>query len=148
VSHPSHGSAAGGGVERPSIHPGAGDVCAVCGLSVSRHPEWAAEAVHEDGTQVFFDGPKDLFRYLRHPDHYAGERSKIEAAFVTAYYDRVAVPARDALYVLGSDVVGPLGAELVPHRTREDAEEFMVDHQGRRILTYPEVGDGLLASLG
>lgn len=119
-------------------------------MPVSRYPEWAAEVVYEDGTLVYFDGPKDLFRYLRHPERFGGERSasEIGAAFVTAYYDHSPVPARDAIYVMGSDVAGPLGAELVPHATREDAEEFMVDHRGRRILTYREVGDLLLASLG
>lgn len=133
----------------PAIHPGARDVCAVCGMAVSRHPEWTAEVVYEDGAIVYFDGPKDLFRYLRHPHHYAGERcgSKIEAAFVTAYYDRTSVPAREALYVVGSDVVGPLGAELVPHGSREDAEEFLVDHRGERIVSYHQVSDGLLGTL-
>lgn len=118
-------------------------------MSVSRHPEWAAEVIYEDGTIVYFDGPKDLFRYLRHPDRYAGERrgSKIEAALVTAYYDRTSVPAREALYVVGSDVVGPLGAELVPHGSREDAEEFLLDHQGERIVAYHQVSDGLLGTL-
>lgn len=150
MTHPPHASAAGGGLSTPSIHPGDREVCAVCGAPVSRHPEWAAEVVHEDGSRVYFDGPKDLFRYLRHPERYAGEQPgrAIDAAWVTAYYDRSAVLARDALYVMGSDVAGPLGAELVPHATREDAEEFMVDHRGRRILTYREVGDLLLASLG
>lgn len=129
-----------------AIRPGGSDVCAVCGMSVSRHPEWVAEVVYEDGTTVYFDGPKDLFRFLRHPRRYprGRRRSRIGAAFVTAYYDRGSIPARDALYVLGSDVVGPLGAELVPHGSREDAEEFLVDHAGERIVTFDEVTEEML----
>lgn len=129
-----------------AIRPGDSDVCAVCGLSVSRHPEWVAEAVYEDGAAVYFDGPKDLFRFLRHPRRYprGRRRAKIEAAFVTAYYDGHWIPARDAHYVLGSDVVGPLGAELVPHGSREEAEEFLLDHRGERIVSYHEVTEEML----
>jgi len=129
-----------------AIHPGESDVCAVCGLSVWRHPEWVAEAVFEDGTEVYFDRPKDLFRFLRHPRRYprGRRRSKVETAFVTGYYDRDSIPAREALYVLGSDVVGPLGAELVPLGCRADAEEFLVDHAGERIVSFDEVTEEML----
>ena len=131
------------------LQPADSEVCAVCGMSVYRHPEWLAELVFEDGTAVFFDGPKDLFRYLRHPGKYSNPRrgSRIEAVFVTAYYDRGPIPARDAYYVLGSDVVGPLGAELVPHGSREDAEEFLLDHRGERIVSFNDVTDEMLARL-
>lgn len=145
------GAAATSGVtlEQDSLQPGDSDVCAVCGMFVARHPEWVAQVVYEDGSTEYFDGPKDLFKYLRYPQRYAREHRglRIEAVFVTSYYDRTPIPARDAFYVLGSDVLGPMGAELVPHGSRDDAEEFMVDHRGHRILSYDDITVEVLESL-
>jgi nitrous oxide reductase accessory protein NosL len=31
--------------------------------------------------------------------------------------------------VIGSDVLGPMGHELVPHDSSEEAREFMADHK-------------------
>ena len=35
--------------------------------------------------------------------------------------------------------MGPMGYELVPLGTKADAEDFLKDHKGKRILTYDEV---------
>ena len=68
-------------------------------------------------------------------------------AFVTSYYDREAIRARDALFVIGSDVLGPMGAELIPHASREAAEEFRRDHGGSAILGFDEVTREILVRL-
>ena len=49
---------------------------------------------------------------------------------VTSYYDGSRIDAASAVYVLGSDVLGPMGHELVPHGNEADAKEFMGDHKG------------------
>jgi nitrous oxide reductase accessory protein NosL len=58
---------------------------------------------------------------------------------VTEYYGLSRVDARDAWYVVGSDLLGPMGHELIPFDSRAAAEEFMRDHDGRRILRFEEV---------
>ncbi|MGD2116595.1 MAG: nitrous oxide reductase accessory protein NosL, partial [Acidobacteriota bacterium] len=135
--------------ESSGLRPDARDLCAVCGMFVARYPEWVAGVVFEDGSTAFFDGPKCLFEYLLHPDKHAGERRRppIERALVTAYYDRRTIPAEGALFVVGSDVAGPMGAELVPHATAAEAEEFLSDHHGDRIVRFEEVTPELLATL-
>jgi nitrous oxide reductase accessory protein NosL len=40
-----------------------------------------------------------------------------------------------------------MGHELIPLASREDAEEFMRDHRGRRILRFDEVTRELPARL-
>jgi copper chaperone NosL len=40
-----------------------------------------------------------------------------------------------------------MGHELIPLASRADAEEFMRDHQGRRILRFNEVGKEIPAKL-
>ena len=133
----------------PRIEAGTRDVCAVCGMLVARHPEWLAQVVYEDGSEAFFDGPKDLFEYLLDPERYAPARRgvAVTAVLVTSYYEGAATPARQAYYVVGSDVAGPMGAELVPHRTKDDAEEFARDHHGKRIVRFDDVTRELLDDL-
>ncbi|TAN71908.1 MAG: nitrous oxide reductase accessory protein NosL, partial [Magnetospirillum sp.] len=66
---------------------------------------------------------------------------------VTDYYGVRTMDARGALFVLGSDVLGPMGHELVPLASRQEAEEFMTDHKGKRILTFDQVGAEVLKGL-
>lgn len=133
----------------PRIEAGKRDVCAVCGMLVARHPEWLAQVIYEDGSEAFFDGPKDLFKYLLAPERYGREKHgvAVSAVLVTSYYEGAATPARQAFYVMGSDVAGPMGADLVPHRTIEDAEEFARDHHGERIVRFDDVTQELLSEL-
>ena len=54
---------------------------------------------------------------------------------------------RQAWYVIGSDVLGPMGHELVPFATREDAEAYLHDHAAKRILPFGDVTQELLGDL-
>ena len=121
--------------------PGPKDTCPVCGMFVALHPDWTATVLYKDAHAHHFDGAKDLFKYLHELARYApGHRQEdIAAIAVTEYYELRRIDARQAFYVIGSDVRGPMGHELVPLATREDAEEFLRDHRGRRILTFKEV---------
>lgn len=129
--------------------PASTDVCRVCGMFVAKYPEWVATVQYKDGHAHHFDGAKDMFKYLLDlskyaPDHKAED---IQAIAVTEYYGLQKVNARQVLYVIGSDVVGPMGHELVPLAGREDAEEFMKDHSGKRILSFDKVDRALLKRL-
>jgi nitrous oxide reductase accessory protein NosL len=67
---------------------------------------------------------------------------------VTEYYDLVAIDAEIASFVVGSDVHGPMGAELVPFATREDAEAFRSDHRGADVLAFDDIDLDTLRNLG
>ncbi|MEA3277603.1 MAG: nitrous oxide reductase accessory protein NosL [Pseudomonadota bacterium] len=129
--------------------PGPRDTCPVCGMFVAKYPEWIATVLYRDGHAHHFDGAKDMFKYLLDMPRWApGHRAEdIAAIGVTEYYGLLRVGARDAYYVIGSDVLGPMGHELIPLETREDAEEFMRDHGGRRVLRFDEVTYDLLVAL-
>lgn len=129
--------------------PGERDRCPVCGMFVAPHPEWVAQVAFEDGSRAWFDGAKDLFTYLLSRDRYleAARRLEVVAVYVTDYYEATPIPAREAWYVLGSDILGPMGHELVAHAGREAAEEFRRDHGGRQVVAFEEVTRGLLQSL-
>ena len=119
--------------------PTAEDRCGVCGMFVAKYPNWVATVVFADGSQVFFDGPKDLFRYLLDLEKYRAKDRKISEVFVTDYYRTAFIDARSAFFVSGSDVMGPMGGELIPLEKREEAETFAKDHGGREILEFDDI---------
>ncbi len=129
--------------------PGPKDTCPVCGMFVAKYPEWVATVVYKDGHAHHFDGAKDLFKYLLDMPQWAPGHKKEDIANigVTEYYGLTLIDAHSAWYVIGSDVLGPMGHELIPLETRADAEEFLRDHAGKRILRFDDVGYPLLINL-
>ncbi|GKY89547.1 nitrous oxide reductase accessory protein NosL [Sinisalibacter aestuarii] len=142
---PAHADA--GPVELP--RPGPRDTCPVCGMFVAQYPEWVATVLWNDGEAAHFDGAKDFFKYLADLEKYAPGRTtdQIAGMGVTEYYGLTLVDARHAQYVIGSDVYGPMGHELVPMMTDVDATDFMRDHSGKRRLRFGEVDLPLLTGL-
>lgn len=126
--------------------PGAKDLCPVCGMLVSKYPNWVAVVRYRDGHAHFFDGAKDMFKYLQEYAKYApGHRKEdIAGMHVTEFYGLSKVDARKAYYVIGSDVFGPMGHEFVPLETRSDAEEFLKDHKGKQILIFEQISPEII----
>ena len=131
------------------VKPKPGDKCPVCGMFVDKYLDFAAGTIHRDGTYAVFDGAKDLFKYLMNPGAYAPNRrpSDITAVFVTDYYSLAPVDGKLARYVIGSDVYGPMGRELIPFAVEKEAKEFLADHRGKRILRFEEVTPEILKGL-
>ena len=129
--------------------PGPRDTCPVCGMLVAKYPHWVATIVYQDGHAHFFDGAKDMFKFWFDPPKYAPNHSRamIAQMAVTDYYNLQSIDAKSALYVIGSDVLGPMGHEFVPLASLADAEEFMKEHKGKRILRFDQVTKELPAQL-
>lgn len=123
--------------------------CPVCGMFVYKYPDWVGEVIFQDGSVAFFDGAKDLFKYYFNLKKYNPNKTQknIAAIYVTEYYDLKLIDARKAFFVAGSDVYGPMGRELIPFMTKEDAEEFKRDHKGTRIVTFSEVTPAVIGKL-
>lgn len=129
--------------------PGPKDLCPVCGMLVSKYPNWVATISYKDGHAHHFDGAKDMFKFWHDPAKYAAghRREDMATIWVTDFYGLQRVDARKAFYVTGSDVMGPMGHEFVPLANRDDAVEFLKDHKGRRILGFEDVVRGMAEQL-
>jgi nitrous oxide reductase accessory protein NosL len=121
--------------------PGPKDLCPVCGMLVSKYPNWVATIVYKDGHAHHFDGAKDMFKFWFDPPKYvaAHNRNMIASVWVTDYYGLQKIDARKAWYVIGSDVLGPMGHEFVPLASKADADDFFKEHSGKRVLTFEQV---------
>jgi copper chaperone NosL len=138
-----------GAAETGMPKPTARDKCPVCGMFVAKYPDWLAAIRFQDGSHAFFDGAKDLFKYLQDPKRYDPGRKPedIRAALVMDYYALSWIDARKAWFVIGSDVYGPMGRELIPLEKETDAKEFMKDHRGKKILRFTDVTPEVIKTL-
>jgi copper chaperone NosL len=125
------------------------DRCPVCGMFVYKYPKWVAQLYFTDGSSYFYDGAKDMFKHIFDTGKYTANKTAamINKIYVTDYYDVELIDAKSAFYVLGSDVLGPMGHELLPFKDLESAQEFLQDHQGKKILRFEEVTPQIIESL-
>ena len=113
--------------------------CAQCGMFADAAPQWAARA-DADETTLRFDSPKCLFRYhAAHPDTLMRLR-------VRGYYSHEELDAEAGVYVRGSDLQSPMGADLVPLSDADAAAEFIEGHGGEAV-SYGEIDAALLRGL-
>ena len=135
--------------EKAPPAPSAKDKCPVCGMFVAPYPNWVGGIVYKDGGRFYFDGPKDLFTFYFAPEKYGSARKRADIAdiYVTEYYSVATIDGRKAFYVIGSDVRGPMGNELVPFAMKTDADGFLKDHRGQKVLRFEEITPAMLKSL-
>jgi len=138
-----------GAVERKTVTPGPRDKCPVCGMFVAKYPDFIAQVIFRDGAIFHFDGVKDLMKFCFRLDRYSPGRKEadIDAVWVTDYYRMSLIDGRKAHYVIGSDVYGPMGKELIPFEKKAEAGEFVKDHRGERVLSFGEITPDLIKRL-
>ncbi len=115
--------------------------CQICGMFVAKYPKWAAKITTKDNKTYYFDGNKDLFKY------YNKTKENLDKIMVTDYYNITAIPATKAWYVLGSNVYGPMGNELISFSSKEDAMSFKKDHFGKEILSFENITPSIISNL-
>lgn len=95
--------------------------CAHCGMKIDETSAFHAE-LEIDGARESFDTPRCALSEWK-------KRGK-GTVFVQDHYDRVLQDGTKLRFVIGSDVIGPMGPEIVPvDATR--ASKFVKDHGGK-----------------
>ena len=123
-----------------AIHVPNNAKCPVCGMFVAKYPKWVAKL---EGHRVhYFDGAKDMMKFI-----FANNiKAKLVNPEVTDYYTVSGIKAIEALYVVGSNVYGPMGNELIAFSTIEKAKEFSKNHGGK-IYPYNKITKEIVDSL-
>lgn len=134
--------------QRP-VKPSPRDKCPVCGMFVAKYPDFLAQILFNDGTYAVFDGTKDMFKFYFQMTKYQPDKkpSDIVAIYVTDYYNLTLINGYEAYYVVGSDIFGPMGKELIPHGSKAEAGTFLSDHKGDTILKFEDITVELIEEL-
>jgi nitrous oxide reductase accessory protein NosL len=137
------------GGERKPVKPTPKDKCPVCGMFVAKYPDFLAEILFKDGSYAVFDGTKDMFKYYLNLKKYNASKGleDIDSIYVTDYYNLALINGYQAFYVMGSDIYGPMGRELIPLEKEAEAKEFMKDHKGQSILRFREITREMIKGL-
>lgn len=108
------------------------DRCAFCGMRIDPASAWRAELVTANGATVRFDTPRCAFLAWR--------TGKTAAKSIRAqeFYERAWRDGAELRFAIGSDVLGPMGPDVVPIDPAR-AAKFTADHAAARILTLDEV---------
>ncbi len=119
------------------------DKCPVCGMFVYKYPKWTTQIVYKSGSRLSFDGVKDMMKFYFDRNKYgkfeALTKDNISNILVRDYYSQKSIDAKSAFFVIGSNVTGPMGDELIPFKNKRDAKTFMSDHNGKKIILFDEI---------
>ncbi len=113
---------------------GADARCELCGMKLDPASPWRAELVATDGKTHSFDTPRCALTALR-KGKVAGSGAAVR---VQEFYDRTWVAGTEVDFVVGSDVIGPMGPDLVPVGHAR-AAKFVKDHGDGRALALDAV---------
>lgn len=114
--------------------------CPHCGMRIDPASAWRVELVAGDGSRTSFDTPRCAL--------VAWRSGKFEATSMRAqeYYERTWHDAKELRFVLGGDVLGPMGSDLVPVDPARVAK-FIQDHGADRALALDEITSDVLSSM-
>jgi len=125
--------------------------CLVRHLKVYKEPKWVVKIEVRNGKTVYFSSPKSMFEFYYRPGKWFDVGVKSERDFskivATDYVTMKPINAETAFYVYGSSETSPAGDDLPAFGSKEAAEKFVKEYNGKRILKFDEVSDALIRLL-
>jgi hypothetical protein len=146
--------------------------CAKYGIDTSAHPEFRAYARLKDGSALAFASPKAMFAYFFEGKNLSGNNGGASAEenlmsknpasgnlgeanstganfggaelYVTDYASGEILRAQDAFYVFGSVLQSARGDDLITFARLCDAQDFMREKKGHKILQFREISARLI----
>ena len=122
-----------------------GERCPVCGMYPANYPKWHAQVVFKDGSHASFDSAADMFRFLHDMARYDKKHQSKDVAriYVPSFSRGDWLDARQARFVAGSRVNGPMGADLPAFASAAEAAEF-AKKNGGKVLEFGQVTPGAI----
>ena len=146
--------------------------CAKYGIDTSAHPEFRAYARLKDGSALAFASPKAMFAYFFEGENLSGNNGAASAEenlmsknsangnfgevnstganfgdaelYVTDYASGEILRAQDAFYVFGSVLQSARGDDLITFARLRDAQDFIREKKGHKILQFREISARLI----
>ena len=146
--------------------------CAKYGIDTSAHPEFRTYARLKDGSTLAFASPKAMFAYFFEGKNLSGNNGGASAEenlmsknpasgnfdesnstnanfggaelYVTDYASGEILRAQDAFYVFGSVLQSAGGDDLITFARLRDAQDFMREKKGHKILQFREISARLI----
>ena len=110
-----------------------GDRCPMCAMDAFAHRSWAGAVELDDGTTWYTCSVRCAFGTALKCEQFLGVTpQRIRRVRVPNYmHPERSIDANTALYVIDSDIRGPMGLALVPAASKEDVDVIVKRHGGR-----------------
>ncbi len=119
----------------------------ICGMKPYKYPRWMSEIELINGKKLHFSSVKCmmLFYYkndkwndlgVKDPKDKKNRDENIKVLRVQDYGNLKVIDAKKAFYVYGSHLMSPKGDDLVPFQYEKDAQNFMKENGGHKVLTW------------
>ena len=115
--------------------------CPVCGMYLYKYPQWVSKLSFQ-GKSYYFDGIKDMMKF-----YFTHNVSADATLRVQEYYTHKTLDAKKSYFVIGSDVYGPMGDELIAFENKEKAQQFLLDHRGKKVISFTQITQEMVYSL-
>jgi len=120
----------------------AGEECHLCGMVISKFSGPKGELYDRNGIVRKFCSTRDLFSWYLQPENQMSSQEIFVHDMVETPWDKPEdkhlVSARQAWYVVGSNMMGAMGPTLASFKQQDDAKAFIVKHGGR-LLAFKDI---------
>ncbi len=124
------------------------DRCPVCAMFPARRPDAAAAMTFGDGSAVYFCSNGCLLRSWLRPMVYLDRpATEIDRLVVLDYFSGRPIDGRTAVWIAGSDVVGPMGPAIVALGDPDQLATFTRRHGGT-VFAFDRLDDELWRQMG
>ena len=126
--------------------------CLVRHIPVYKEPKWVAKIKTRGGKIVYFSSPKSMFEFYFRPGKWydVGVRSERDFSeiVVTDYGTLEPINAEEAYFVYGAGAVtSPAGDDLPAFKSKEEAEKFSKEYDGKRVMPFNKISNALIKLL-
>ena len=123
------------------------DRCPMCAMRVADHPDWAGAIELDNGNTFYTCSVRCTLATSMNAEKFLGvPNTAIKRIRVPHYLEKGKwLDANTALYIIDSDVRGPMGLSLVPAANQQEAKVIVQRHKGRVLereqVTMPVLKD-------
>ncbi len=116
------------------------DRCPLCAMLPARYPEFSCAIQLKNGKTYYFCSPRCLLRVWSDPKRYLNiSPDQLGALVVRHYFTGKQIDGRSALWVGGSDVIGPMGPAIIALDSQKEVAVFKQRHGGKRVFRLNEL---------
>lgn len=122
----------------------------VYNMPINPKSKWVCEAILKNGNKAQFVSVKSMMQVIFHSKYFIKHKlleDEIDKTYVKDFISGQKIEANKAVYVFGSNLVGPHGDDLIPFSSEANAKIFMMKSGGTKILPYARLTKGLIRYL-
>lgn len=113
------------------------DLCVVCNMIPAKYPKFNTQLTMADKKRYHFCSSQCLFLFMQEPGKY-GATAEVGDVWLHDYVSGRYIFAKNAYYVVGSKVHGPMGPEAIAFDLKSEAADFAKTNNGQ-VLKFEKV---------